>query len=82
MKTCILRCYCGQTADYQNSMIGGYNVGHVVKTTGWRCLFQNSGGIIWLCPTCARLAGSVADTLIRVIGTGHVQLNHVVKLID
>jgi hypothetical protein len=80
MEICKLRCHCGDTIEYQNPARGSYNVGHVVSETGWRCLFQPGGGILWLCPTCSRRAGMAAQVLIRLLGTGLVQLDHVGEL--
>jgi len=54
-----------------------YNPSHVAETTNWRCLFKPDGGTVWLCQTCSRRARMVAHTLIRILGTGLVQLDHV-----
>lgn len=75
-----LQCSCGDTVDYQNSMIGAYCPQHVIKMTGWHYLFEAGGGTVWLCPSCARLAAGLAQVLIKLIGTGLVQLNHVGEL--
>jgi len=76
-KVSTFRCACGDTVEYDNPSPGGYNVGRVVDATGWRCLFLPDGGIAWLCPVCAKLAGVLARQLLGVTGTGRVQLDHV-----
>jgi len=80
VEICKLRCFCGDTTEYQNSTPGSYRPSHVTEVTGWRYLFKVDGGTIWLCPTCSRLAYGVAHVLMRLLGTGLVRLDHVGEL--
>lgn len=80
MTTSTLRCACGNTVDYQNTMVGAYAPQHVIKMTGWRYVFLADGNTIWLCPTCISVAAKAAQTLIELLGTGLVQLNHIGEL--
>jgi hypothetical protein len=72
-----LRCPCGATVDYENTMRGAVNVGDVKRATGWSVIYDAMTASVWVCPTCAAAAVIHARALVGILHSEYVNLSSV-----
>jgi hypothetical protein len=62
----MMMCNCGRNEDVD--LRGGYNVGAVMKKTGWFWVPSFDGGGYWVCPQCWVKVVPLINRLIGLLG--------------
>ena len=70
MQLFIITCSCGKKVSFENKSTGCYNVGDVIKASGWYPIMQQGGDLFWLCPDCAAQVIELASKIIEIVGHG------------
>ncbi len=75
-----LRCPCGKTTDYENTMCGAVNLGDFRRATGWFNIYDAKASSIWVCPACATAALAHAKAIVEILGSEHASLSSILSL--
>lgn len=72
---------CQITVKPKSARGASYNVGDVVKETGWSMVVcNNQSELIWLCYVCAGIASTHAKALHRMTGSFNLGFSQLITL--
>ena len=80
LEVATLRCPCGKTIDYENTMCGAINLGDFSRATGWFSVYDPMKSSIWVCPACAAAALAHAKAIVEILGSEYANLSSILSL--